>query len=419
MPLLSDETQGLLRSGHVMVKTPAGTAMAKAVIGHEPANLYWIRARVAAATYDHFPKLVAIRTNTVAARQVQTVRGEVLGGSNGAPDQTFTIANSPVLAESLKIQIDQGSGYETWKRVDDFFSSSKSDPHYVLNPATGVVRFGDGKNGAIPTANLENPNANVVAQQYSYGGGTRGNVPAGAIKTPLTSLTGIDESKVSNLLVATGGRDEQSIDDAKKRAPALLRSNHRAVTAGDFEELAKQVGAVRRAKAVPLYHPRFPGVAIPGVVTVIVVPDNALDRPTPSQETLNAVCAYLNQRRLLTTEVYVIAPTYVSVQVEVSVVAAVTADAAQLKLAIEGGIKTYFHPLRGGDDNLGWPFGGTIFFSKVYQQVLSIPGVERVGTLSIRLEGDLALPCTDVATPRTALLYSLDHKANVTYGTEQ
>jgi predicted phage baseplate assembly protein len=324
-----------------------------------------------------------------------------------------------VLADSLVIEIDQGSGKEIWKRVDDLFSSSKTDQQYVLNAATGLVRFGDGKNGAIPAANLDNRNANVVALQYSYGGGSRGNVPARAIKTPLTSLTGIDESKVSNLLAAIGGRDEQSIDDAKKRAPALLRANSRAVTAGDFEELAKQVGSVRRANAMPLYHPRFPGVSIAGVVTVIVVPDNALDRPTPSQETLNAVCAYLNQRRLLTTEVYVVAPTYVSVQVEVTVVAGMTADAAQLKIAIEAALQTYFHPLRGGDDGLGWPFGGTIFFSKVYHRVLSIPGVERVETLAIRLDGDLTLPCTDVGIPRAALLYSLAHKATVNYESEQ
>ena len=83
------------------------------------------------------------------------------------------------------------------------------------------------------------------------------------------------------------------------------------MTVSDFEELAKQAGNVRRAKALPLYHPRFPGTKIPGVVTVIVVPDNDQPNPTPSEATIRLVCAYLNQRRLLTTELYVIPPSYV------------------------------------------------------------------------------------------------------------
>jgi hypothetical protein len=62
---------------------------------------------------------------------------------------------------------------------------------------------------------------------------------------------------------------------------------------------------VRRAHALPLYHPQFPGVEVPGVVTVIVVPevDETVNwPPMHSESTLKAFCSYLNQRRLLTTE---------------------------------------------------------------------------------------------------------------------
>ena len=52
----------------------------------------------------------------------------------------------------------------------------------------------------------------------------------------------------------------------------------------------------------------FPALPVPGVVTVIVVPNGADDDPSPlpSDGTLRTVCAYLNLRRLLTTELYVI-----------------------------------------------------------------------------------------------------------------
>ena len=66
-----------------------------------------------------------------------------------------------------------------------------------------------------------------------------------------------------------------------------------------------QAANIRRAKALPLFSSDFPGVKVPGVVTVIVVPDADDPTPTPSEGTLRTVCAYLDQRRLLTTELYV------------------------------------------------------------------------------------------------------------------
>ena len=55
------------------------------------------------------------------------------------------------------------------------------------------------------------------------------------------------------------------------------------------------------------------------MVTVIVVPDGDGPAPTPSEGTLRTVCAYLDQRRLLTTELYVIKPTYQRVEIHAEV----------------------------------------------------------------------------------------------------
>jgi hypothetical protein len=79
---------------------------------------------------------------------------------------------------------------------------------------------------------VDNPDANVVARSYRFGGGTRGNVPAGAIKTVRTSIAGVDDSTVGNLLPAAAGRDEETLDEAKQRAPRSIKSRERAVTPG-------------------------------------------------------------------------------------------------------------------------------------------------------------------------------------------
>lgn len=413
-----DETRALTRSGRVLVKTPLPGRMQPAVIGVVPDSLFWLRARVERSQYERAPRLRAIRTNTVAALQAQTVRDEVLGGSNGRRDQVFRLANTPVLADTLRIEVDEGDGYKLWTRVDDLFGSGPADKHYALNPATGEVRFGDGVNGDIPTGNAGNPTAGVIAREYRCGGGKRGNVAAGAIKTLVGSIPGLDDGKIANLLAAHSGRDEETLAAAKKRAPGLVRSRGRAVTTEDYEYFATQSSTIRRARALPLSHPDFPGVRVPGVISVIVVPDSDAPNPIPSDGTLRAVCAYLDERRLLTTELYVLGPTYHPVRVRVEATVEDNADAAEVSDSIDKTLLDYFHPLRGGEDGQGWPFGGTIFYSRVYQRVFTVPGVQSIGRLVITVDGEAAPECRDVPIPEGSLVYSTEHDVQAGYGFE-
>jgi len=411
---LKDDSLAFTRTGEIIVKTPANM-LAKTTVPPETASLYWIRARVATSQYEQPPQISAIRTNTMRLTQMETVRSEVLGGSTGRRDQVFRLTNVPVLSGSLTLQIDQGSGPETWAEVSDFFGSGPNDSVYVLNRATGEIRFGDGFNGAIPIANVDNPGANVVALEYRYGGGTQGNVPGGTLTALRNAVDGIDDNGITNLMPSYGGRDEETLDQAKQRAPQALKSKCRAVTAEDFEFLAKQAANVARARALPLYHPDFPDVKVPGVISVVVVPDSNQPNPMPSDGTMRTVCAYLDERRLLTTEVYVIPPTYQKVSVSVEATANDNADLAEVQRGIDAALLGYFHPLTGGDDGLGWPFGGTIFYSRVFQKVFSVAGVDSVETLSITVDRDTAAPCKDVPIKAGSLVYSTEHQVSVNY----
>lgn len=179
-----------------------------------------------------------------------------------------------------------------------------------------------------------------------------------------------------------------------------------------------QAATIKRAKALPLFHPDFPGVRVPGVVTIIVVPDGVGPHPTPSEGTLQTVCAYLDRRRLLTTEVYVIRPTYQRVEVRGRVIITDDADPAEVHAGIEKALLPSFHPLTGGEDGKGWPFGGTIFYSRVYQRVFTITGVQSIQRLAILLDGEEAPACTDVPIMAGALLFSTEHHVQVQYSFE-
>jgi predicted phage baseplate assembly protein len=430
-----DDSRALTRSGHVYFEGP-GDKIKKDIMGNvTDTSLYWIRVRLAKNGYDMAPRVSAVLTNTVSATQAQTIRDEILGGSDGRPNQLFKLANTPVIERdtpmtltgadgltvqvtSVEIDVDEGAGLEAWQEVEDFFSSGPDDPHFTLDRTTGEVQFGDGQFGRIPVANPANPNANIVASVYRFGGGKRGIVGTGSVKALQTFVDGVDS--VTNLQPTLGGTDEESLSDAKLRAPQTLKSKNRAVTAEDFEFLAEQTPAVRirRAKALPLVHPKFSGMPIPGVVTVIVVPESDAPNPIPGDATLALVCAHLNVHRLLTSEVYVVAPKYRLVQIDASIVVKPDSDLSVVKKAVEQALTAWFHPLTGGADGTGWPFGGTIFYSDVYRVILQIPGVARLldNQLVIWLDKQRQDFCRDVPLNDGELTYSLAHQISVSYG---
>jgi predicted phage baseplate assembly protein len=435
LTLTSDGTRAFTQNGHVVFGGPGGYIQA-GIIGKVTSSLYWIRARILASSYEMAPQVASVLTNTAQATQAVTIADEVLGGSDGTPNQTFTTANNPIVVlpqplqvintdgtkvtvTSLRLEVDEGQGFMVWQQVDDFFASGAQDAHYVLDRTTGVVTFGDGRHGRIPGVRLSSSTDNIVARRYRYGGGSAGNVAALSITQMQTSVPSINA--VTNYAAAQGGSDEESVADAKLRASQALQANDRAVTGADFEYLSTQApGAnVARAFALPLYHPDFPNGQVPGVVTVIVVPNSDAPNPTPNKTTLQAVCQYLDAHRLLTTEVYVIGPTYRKIKVQASLVVQPGADLATVQTAAVSVLNGWFDPLNGGTNGTGWPFGGEIYYSDIYRLLIGIDGVQRVNTdqLILILDNIRQQLCHDVPIHPGELLYNdpQGHNIQVAY----
>jgi predicted phage baseplate assembly protein len=445
---LRDETASLTHTGSVLFNGPDGWQAVKLGLlqRDEDPKLYWLRYRIEqelGSGYEVPPRLENVLLNTIGATNAVTVTDELLGASDGAPNQEYQLANVPILPGTLILEVDEGEGFVPWTAVKDFAGSKRDDPHYVVELGTGKIRFGDGEQGKIPlvlfpkTSGPFVPAAagqdlpNIRARIYRWGGGARGN--AGAEK-----ITGLQSAipyvaSVTNLRPSEGGQDEETVDEAKLRAPQTIRSGGRAVTAADFEFLATQTpGArIRRAKALPLRHPQFaptrpPGAGqaalalpVPGVVSVIAVPDaeGANPKPMPTEDTLRRVAAWLQQHALLTTELYVVAPRYRKVEIEARVIASPTARSDQVADVLTRKLLSYFHPLRGGANGTGWGFGDPIYFSEVVRQILTTDGVSRVeaAALTVFVDGQRVDPCTDINLNADELAYSEKHALFVSY----
>jgi hypothetical protein len=444
---ITDGTRSLTRSGSVTFDAPADMQAAPYGLLRKQSDpvLYWLRYRldsILGTGYEAVPDLSDVLVNTIGATNAVTEIDELLGQSNNRPNQTFALARTPVLPKDDSvpgiIAVNEGPGFVVWTEVADFAASTRTDTHYTIDRSTGVVLFGDGVHGKIPLwlssdgSNLESADApNIKATSYRWGGGARGNAGSGTVTSLETSIPYVDS--VTNLRPSIGGADEETIDHAKATAPLKLRTKMRAVTGEDFQFLATQTpGAqVKRAKALPLHSPnvelvRKPAdqllatpVPIPGTITVIVVPEGfGNPKPLPTNDTLTLVANWLDAHRLVTTELFVERPKYRLVKIVAQIIADPTAISGDVAKALQQKLLAYFHPLTGGKDASGWEFGGKIYFSETYKQILTTPGVLRIDAGALKTIVDGKPPAqdgADIDIGEDELVYSTEHTLTVTY----
>jgi len=261
----------------------------------------------------------------------------------------------------------------------DFSSSSSSDLHFVFDPVEGEIQLGpavrepDGtlrSYGSTPMKGAE-----LRVKSYATGGGTRGNVAKGTVSVLKSSIPYV--SGVVNRRAAAGGVDGEDIENAKLRGPIVLRTLGRAVTAEDYEQLAREAAPeVLRIRCVAVTD--GPGA---GGVRILVVPavrgsggELTLEQLKPPQETVEKIGRRLDECRLIGTRPLVEPPHYRWLTVVARLRSRQRVNPEQLKHAVQEALYTYFNPVVGGPDRDGWPFGRMIMAGEVYALLQALPG---------------------------------------------
>lgn len=174
--------------------------------------------------------------------QGQTIREELVGSSNGLPDQEFTLARSPLFDGTETIQVDEtgAQNFVTWSRVDNFLKSRATDRHYTIRAdedGIGLIKFGGGNNkGRIPPLGTDN----IKALLYRIGGDLDGNVGFDEIVDDLSGIT--FSSFVTNPMGATGWKEKEGgtpedLERVKDAAPAEIRAD-KAIATSDIARIA-------------------------------------------------------------------------------------------------------------------------------------------------------------------------------------
>jgi len=329
--------------------------------------LTWLRIQAPGATDA---KILWAGINATLVKQLGHVSGEVLPQGSGQPDQTARLSRTPVIPESVELLVDHNSKITRWKLIDDLTNAGPEvpvpDPKdppgtpykskskvevFAVTAESGEIRFGDGIRGKRPPAGAK------LRVSYDYGVGREGNVRAGSISSGPSLPEGVT---VTNPVATWGGAEAETVSEGERQIAAYLRHRDRLVNEEDFRTITLRtpgvdIGRVEVLSAFsPLLPSNQPGDA-PGVVTLMIVPKYDPKRPQtpePSQEFLDAICAYLDPRRLVTTEIYLRGPTYVDIWVSVGFSVSAGATVSEVREDIRRALLKFLSPLPQTDESL-------------------------------------------------------------------
>ncbi len=330
--------------------------------------------------------------DVIPVREGGSVFGEVLGVSDGTPNQRFRLAQPRLLRNTLQVVVETPVPTPPWRLRKNFTDtrraftpeqldllehqeriastlafSRSTDPDYTIetdeNEITTVI-FGDGQYGQIPQ-----PNARILAS-YRVGGGSVGNVGTGqitgVIKSPELQLLG---ARVVNRAPASGGAERETIEQAIKFAPLVFKSMQRAVTADDYVAQAKLFPGVSKARAETTNW---------NTVKLYIAPTGSGEPPTDILK--QDLLAYFEDKRMLTTLIEIESPDYVPVEIRAEIGVLPYFDKETVLAAADGAVRQLL-------DFEKVDFKQVLFLSKVYEALEALDGVDFVNVSTFRRAG--------------------------------
>jgi hypothetical protein len=365
-------------------------------------------------------RVLAYTPATAALPGSLSIEAVAVGLGDGTPMQKFQLQQTPVQQKSFQLATLENGQWSTWTVHPDFDASGRASRDFLLDPTAGTVTFGDGEHG------LALPRGARVYAVYRSTRAESGNLKDGVInrladsahnRASFSNLDNVQATlSLRNPISATGGAAAETLDHTIGRAIDFLGRPQRAVTLTDCETLAKEAPGVdvARATAWANAHPSFPCLEAPGVITVVVLPNMPVAQPKPSRALLDSVRAYLDRRRIIGSRIEVVGPTYLEVAVRAQVRALAGSSKTSLPQKITEALNAFLHPLRGGPEGTGWPFGRDVHRAEILQVIDRVPGVDYVASLALLVEGCECSPqCGNVCLAPTWLVAAGAHEIEV------
>ena len=397
---------------------PAGTVVSGQVTtGDVVQTLYF--------TTNSDVTVVSGTSNTVLATEGQLITlvsptavptyGELIGTSDGAPNQSYMILHKPVVDGTIQVYIQDGDVYSQWNQVQHLTDYGLSDLVYTTYADENdniFINFGDGVSGSIPV-----PYSQIRAT-YIVGGGDLGNIGSN-IATNISYVPNLTDSQVTALkgtitvtngTSAIAGSNPESTDQIRISAPASLRSANRAVTLKDFSDLALSVNNVGKANATAEVWTSVTLYIAPtrNAGTTDLQPGLNTDNSVSSEYTTLAanVSAYMADKLLIGSSLTIQPPTYIDVVVSLLY----SLDPKYKQSDVTNSILSTI--------NTTYGYNGVSFQEKIYPQDIesALNGLPGVKTARVNALYRYGVPVTNAAASGTAITYTTSSSHGLSVG---
>ena len=317
--------------------------------------------------------------NLVRIHHGATAKATLGSGDTTSVRQTMTTPDAPIASDvdaagtpipTMVLRVD---GVQ-WDEVPSLYAAGPAPVFATRLEVDGAVtvEFGDGEQGArLPTGR------NNVTAIYRVGGGTAGEVEAGAIDTLLGSVRGV--KKVRGADPTSGGADQDDERRLRQLAPTRARAFGRAVSAEDLADLSLGYPGVSHAAAFTGAGP--PGCACGGSGLHLAFLRTGSDGTrAPLDPEVTSLAAFLDARRDATVALCVSAGA-VTALADTSALVAVDArrDASVVAAAAREALLDPDGPLAPARRLLGQPLDRSDVFAVLH----SVTGVVGVATLFV------------------------------------
>lgn len=379
-------------------------------------------------------------TVTVPSCQAEWIVGEVAGKSNGLPGLTVAAMRPPLIApradgtdlvvgvETMPDEIDERAPalkfgekiFRIWREVDTFADTGPDRHVYIADRVQGTVTFAPALYGRDSVENLARqaqalaevpPAGREIRLWYLRGGGLDGDVSPHLLTVLRDPIPGV---AVTNPAAATGGSSVESVANALVRGPLELHTQHRAVTARDFEIIAlHHSGAVARAKAFT--RAALWKHATPGTVELLLVPSfprlesngwkiSAAELAAQATPAVRAqLHEIIDERSPLGTTCLVNWVRYKTVRIRATIVCHREQKPDEVRTRVLERLHQSINPLPAGNSS-GWHFGQSLRAFHIYDIILSEPGVKYVDKVRLCVdevpEKQVTAIAADASQPR-------------------
>jgi len=280
------------------------------------------------------------------------------------------------------------------------FTVTNSNPTQVIPAGTRLRLIVDGSLGSVDLFTTEDlavitsetlaGQVDVVADQV---GALLNGIPAGSSLAVVDNLPFIASAALAEPM--GGGADAESDDVFFGRAASVLaRQTSTLVKPEQFEYAALSRVGTGRARVLDNYNPATPGTTAYGHVTVAVA---GTDGAAMSASAMADTGAALTAQALASLSIHVIAPTYTTLNLPVTVKALPGWSTSEVQASVRAALTAWANPL-----TWAWDSSATQF--EIVAVVAAAPGVKEVTAApsTIALAGAAPLPTLGTITVTVA-----------------